>query len=100
MPVQLRVERVVRDIQNGQQFGQSPPLHHSFHCLQLTTNHRASLFDQFAQSVGVAGFDAASPADHSIEQSSMSSPLDAQGTCSYPFLSEVDHYFPGLGLVQ
>lgn len=44
-------------------FVHCPPLHQRFHGVQCTGNHGACLPDRFVQSVGVAGSDAASPAE-------------------------------------
>ena len=44
------------------------PLHHSFQSVLVAANHRASLPDEFVESVGVAGSDVAPPTNHSKEK--------------------------------
>ena len=42
--------------------------HHILYGVYLTANHGAGLLNEFVQSVGVTCSDAASPADHSVEE--------------------------------
>lgn len=50
------------------QFVQRPPLHRSFESLHLAVYHGADFLNQLIKSAGVAGPDAAPPADHGEEQ--------------------------------
>ena len=54
-------------VSDGAQFVQSPPLHHGLKRLQSETNNRASFSDEFVQSAGVSGSDAAAPTHSSKE---------------------------------